>query len=239
MLVGLIIFAVFILFDGTISNYLFNSPDYTYIVWYSAIWILSAILERFILLSIRMEERAYEYSMYNLMLKIGVFALSMILIAIGMRDFRVIVYGLIFGQIVVDLYLFYKYRSLLNFKGFSVDKSLIRRMFWFGLPLMVATALQSALNSVDIMFLKQYSTVADQGVYSVGIRIAGVIGIIKTAFSSFWVPTAYRWYEEKKSMKHYKFISDAILLVLTFLFYCLLLFKNQWVGWSQPKTRAI
>lgn len=230
MLVGLIIFAVFILFDGTISNYLFNSPDYTYIVWYSAIWILSAILERFILLSIRMEERAYEYSMYNLMLKIGVFALSMILIAIGMRDFRVIVYGLIFGQIVVDLYLFYKYRSLLNFKGFSVDKSLIRRMFWFGLPLMVATALQSALNSVDIMFLKQYSTVADQGVYSVGIRIAGVIGIIKTAFSSFWVPTAYRWYEEKKSMKHYKFISDAILLVLTFLFYGLLLFKKP-VGW--------
>ncbi len=230
MIVGMIIFLMFILFDQTLSVYLFQNPEYRYIVWYSGIWVLSAILERFVLLSIRMEERAFEYSMYNLMLKIGVFALSLLLIATGMRDFRVIVYGLIFGQLLVDAVLFIRYADLLKIKAFKPDWPLLNRMFRFGFPLMIATALTSALNSVDIIFLNRFAPVADRGIYSVGIRIAGVVGIIKTAFSSFWVPTAYRWHEEDKSMKHYKYISDAILLILTLMFYAILLMKKP-VGW--------
>lgn len=230
MAVGALMMAIFIIFDKFLSNFLFGSPDYYYIVWYAAAWIFATIIERFILLTIRMQERALEYSLTTFLLKVGTFAVSLIFIFLHWTDFRVVVYGLLFGQIVVDIIMFLKYRQLLDFKGFEFDWPLIKAMFIFGLPLMIAGAMSSVLNGLDQFFLRIYSTFADNGVYSVGLRIAGVIGIIKTAFTSFWVPTAYRWYQEKKSIKHYKYISDMILLILTFLFYGVLLFREP-IGW--------
>lgn len=230
MSVGLILCLIFVGFDQPISQWLFGSEEYTYIVWYAGVWVLAAVLERFVLLSIRMEERAFEFSFYSLLLKIGVFAVSLLLIAFGWRDFRVIVYGLIFGQLVIDFFLFWRYRDNLVLSNFSIDANLQWRLLKFGLPIMVASSVSSALNSIDTIFLNQFNSFEDVGIYSLGIRIAGVVGIVKTAFASFWVPTAYRWYEEKKTLKHYKFISDAILFVLSLLFFGVLLLKKP-LGW--------
>ncbi|MGX7091485.1 lipopolysaccharide biosynthesis protein [Hutsoniella sourekii] len=226
MVAGLALFLFFIIFDQEISTWLFNDPSYAYIAWYSGVWVLATVVERFMLLTIRMEERAVEYSMFSLALKLGVFIVSLLLIALGMRDFRVIVYGLIFGQILVDLLLFWRYRSILNLSGFQLDPVIIKQMFRFGLPVMIAASLSSILNSVDMVFLTQFASDSDKGIYSVAFKIASVIGILKTAFSSFWTPTAYRWYGEGKSIKHYQFISDAILFLLTGLFFGLLLIKK-------------
>ncbi|MBG9981676.1 oligosaccharide flippase family protein [Aerococcaceae bacterium DSM 111020] len=230
MMVGLLMMILFILFDDIISTFLFGTPEYTYIVWFAAVWVLATIIERFVLLTIRMEERALEYSLLTFLLKVGTFIVSLLLIFAGWTDFRVIVYGLLFGQLIVDIGMFIRYRHLLDISGLQFDWPLIRSMFYFGLPLMIAGAMSSVLNGLDQTFLRIYGNFTDNGVYSVGLRIAGVVGIIKTAFTSFWVPTAYRWYEEKKSMKHYKYISDVILLLLTALFYVILLLKEP-IGW--------
>ncbi len=230
MMVGIIMMAIFILFDSQLSVFLFGSPEYYYIVWFAAAWVLATVIERFVLLTIRMEERAIEYSLMTFMLKLGTFIVSLLLIFAGWIDFRVVVYGLLFGQMAVDLFMFIRYRNLLDLTGFEFDWALIKKMFIFGLPLMVAGAMSSVLNGLDQFFLRIFSTFEDNGIYSVGLRIAGVIGIIKTAFTSFWVPTAYRWHEEGKSMKHYKYISDMILLLLTFMFFAILLLKNP-IGW--------
>src|SRR5699024_825516 len=50
--------------------------------------------------------------------------------------------------------------------------------------------------------------------------------IIQTAFTSFWVPTAYRWEKEKKDMKNFSFISDMVLLIMTIGFFFILFFKK-------------
>lgn len=230
MLAGVLLFVCFIVFDEQLSLWLFDSPHYQYIAWYAGVWVLATVIERFMLLTIRMEERAFEYSLFNLTLKLGVFLFSMLCIAAGMRDFRVIVYGLIFGQLLVDLILFWRYRYLLKYDHFRVDQTLIQGMLKFGVPVMVAASLTSVLNSVDMLFLTEFSTPVDRGIYSVAFKISSVIGILKTAFASFWTPTAYRWHEEGKSLKHYKFISDALLMLLTAVFFALLLVKKS-IGW--------
>ncbi|MGO4937549.1 lipopolysaccharide biosynthesis protein [Fundicoccus sp. Sow4_H7] len=225
MLAGVLLFGIAIGFDQQISMWLFDEPQYDYIVWYGGVWVLATVLERFLLLTIRMDEKAIEYSMFNLLLKLGTFIVSIGLALLGWRDFKVIVYGLIFGQLLGDFLLFYRYRSFLDLRGFSIDWSLLKNMLTFGLPLMVATSLTSSLTAIDNIFIKEYTTSAEVGIYNSAIKIINIIGIIKTAFTSFWIPTAYRWYEQKKSMKHYKFISDIVLLGLTFIFYGILIFK--------------
>lgn len=226
MIVGIILFIVFIIFSRPISLWLFKDASYYYLVWLAGIWLLSTILERFVLMTIRMEEKAFEYSFYSLLLKIGSFVVSLLLIFLGMKDFTLIVYGLIFGQLLADMIMYMKYRHLLVIKDFEIDKQLIQRMLQFALPLMISTSASSALNMMDNMFLTSMSTSVDRGIYLHAAKIAAMFGIIKTAFASFWVPTAFRWYEEKKSMKHYQYISEIILFCLTGVFFALLLLKK-------------
>ena len=226
MIVGILLFIVSIVFAPEISNWLFDSPEYTYIVLYGGVWVLATIIERFILLSIRMEERAIEFSSFSMILKFNVFVLSMLLIWMGWRDFKVIVYGLIFGQLLGDVVLFWRYRQYLDIRGFKLNRELIKRMLKFGLPLMVAISLTNSLTLVDKIFIKNYTTLEDVAIYGAASTIIAVIGVVKTAFTSFWIPTAYRWHEEQKEIRHFKFVSDAVLFLLTGIFFGLLLFKD-------------
>lgn len=225
MFIGVILFIVAIIFASPISYWLFDSPEYAYIVWLSGIWVLATVIERFLLLTIRMEEKALEYSKYTLLLKLNVFIVSMALILFGMRDFRVVVFGLLFGQLIGDAVLIFKYRQFFDLSQFKLDPTLVKGMLLFGLPLMLSVSLTSLLNSVDTTMLKTYSTYDELGSYGGAMNVVNIIGILKTAFASFWVPTAYRWYEENKSMAHFKFISDAVLFILTGLFFGLLIFR--------------
>ena len=226
MIVGILLFIVSIVFAPEISNWLFDSPEYTYIVLYGGVWVLATIIERFILLSIRMEERAIEFSSFSMILKFNVFVLSMLLIWMGWRDFKVIVYGLIFGQLLGDVVLFWHYRHYLDIRGFKLNREIIVRMLKFGLPLMVAISLTNSLTLVDKIFIKNYTTLEDVAIYGAASTIIAVIGVVKTAFTSFWIPTAYRWHEEQKEIRHFKFVSDAVLFLLTGIFFGLLLFKD-------------
>lgn len=228
LILGIGLILVAIIFGGPLSNWLFNDAQYGHIVVLGGVWVLATILERFFLLSIRMQEQAFTFSLYNLVLKINVFVVSMLFIFIGWRDFRVVVYGLLIGQLIGDVVLFWNLRSLFDISYFQIDKDLLMRMLKFGIPIMIAVNLTNSLSAVDNLFLKAYRSLEELGIYSVAVRIMAVIGIVRTAFTSFWVPTAYRWYEEGKEIRYYKFISEAVLFILTGMFFGMLLFKS-WI----------
>ncbi|MCR8969488.1 lipopolysaccharide biosynthesis protein [Facklamia sp. 7083-14-GEN3] len=222
---GIVLSFVMLIFNQTIANWLFSDANAGYIVIWSAILLISMIVERFVLISIRMQEKAKEYSGFTILLKSLIFAVSLAMIALGIRDFRVVVFGMIFGQLLGDSLLFLRYRELLAWKDFVFDYDLIKKLLAFGFPLMVAMSLNSVLNTIDSLMLRSFSTKKELGFYAAGIAIVNMIGILKTAFATFWVPTAYRWHDEGKSMKHYKFISDAVLFILTGIFFGILVFR--------------
>lgn len=225
MIAGSLMFVVMLVFRQPISQFLFGSNQYGYIIFFSGFLLLALILERFIMLSIRMEEKAKEYSIFTILMKLSIFIMSIALIFLGLRDFRVIVFGLILGHLLGDTLLFLRYRHLINWSDFNLDLPLIKKLLHFGLPLMLAMSLTSFLNTIDNVMLRQFSTAAQLGIYGAGLNIVNIIGIIRTAFATFWTPTAYRWHDEQKSIKHFKFISDAVLLILTIMFFAILVFR--------------
>lgn len=228
LVVGLILCGIFLIFSRPLAGYLMQGrTQYAYIIWFGCVWIISTIFERFLLLTIRMEERALEFSGYTLLLKINVFIVSIMLLLLGYRDFRVMVYGLIVGQLLGDVALYVRYRSFMNFSRFTLDPQLIHMMLKFGFPIMIAAGLTLILSYVDNIFLTNTASISetDAGIYKYARMIINMLGVIRSSFASFWVPTAYRWYEEKKSLKHYQFIGDAVLFAMTLMFYGLLIFK--------------
>lgn len=226
LILGGLIFVLISLFPKQCSNFLFGTPNEIGPTIAFALVVLLMVVERFILLYIRMHERSLEYSSFNIVLKFNTLFIAACMIWAGTRDFRVVVYATAFGQILADLYLIIRYRSLLNFKAFKPNKPLIKKMLNFGIPVMISALVFSSLKQLDIFFLNHYCSDETLGIYGSAQKVASLIGIFKTAFTSFWVPTAYRWYDEKKPMKNFSFISDLVMFVMTAAFFVIVFAKD-------------
>lgn len=234
-LLALVLLVIIGIWPQLLSNVLFESPDYTKTAVFFGIAIVFSVVERFILLSIRMQEKAIEFSFFSIVMKVTVFIVAAVMIYFGKRDFLTVVYSTLIGQLLGDAMLFFRYRHLLNIKGFKVNKPLVGRMAKFGLPLVFAASLATLMNSSDRLFLRTFSTFAEIGIYTATLKVSQVLGIVQTSFTSFWVPTAYRWHSEGKEIKYYKIISEIILLVMTLVFFALIFSKDIIVKILSPE----
>lgn len=226
LILALSVLLVTVAFPGAVSSALFGSSKYQAPAVLFGVMIIFMVLERFILLSLRMQEKAIEYSLLNIFVKFAALVLTFVFVFFIRRDFLAVVYSTVFGQIFGDLFLLARYRGLFNMKSFSLDRALIRGMIIFGIPIVVATSLSSLLNYMDRLMLWTWSTFYQIGILTATWKIAAVLSIIQTSFTSFWVPTAYRWYSEGKNIRYFKIVSDAILLGMSILAQAVLIFKG-------------
>lgn len=224
--VTFILFIVICFYSVKFSIFLFNSPKYQNISVLFGIMLIFSVIERFILLSIRMEERAVEYSIYNIFIKGLILIFTILLIFLGRKDFTTVVYATIFGQIIGDLMLSTKYKILFKIDRSFLNLRLIKKMILFGFPLIIAASVNNLLTTSGRFFLRGYSTYSELGIYNAALKISSIITVIQTAFTSFWVPTAYRWNKERKGMKQFNAVGDLLLLAMTVMFFFVLFFKK-------------
>ncbi len=227
ILTGLFIFFFLLIFRQNISYWLFNDENYTYLVVWLGLAVLFGIFERFLLMTIRMEEKAMEYSLFSIALKTIVLFTTIGLILTGMRSFKLIVYATLIGQIAGDSYLIWRYRTILKaFKRSALSTKFIKSLVLFGFPLLISVSLNYFLNVASLLFLRYHGFFHELGIYSAGQKLANVLTIIQLAFTSFWVPLSYRWYKEERAFRNFQFVSDFLLLLATIGFFILTLSKR-------------
>ncbi|PAD35123.1 lipopolysaccharide biosynthesis protein, partial [Terribacillus saccharophilus] len=226
LLLSLFLFLLIAIFHKNVSLLLFKSEIYTIPVLLFGIMIIFMVTERFILLSVRMEEKALEYSILNILVKFVTLIGTLVIVYFVRRDFLTVIYSATLGQIIGDMFLIIKYRDLLNFRHYKPDFSLKKNMLKFGLPILVAASITSLLNSLDRIFLRTYSDFYQLGIYTATLRIVATLNIVQNSFTSFWVPTAYRWHQSGKDIKYFKIVSDGILFVMSMLFMFIVTFKD-------------
>ncbi|MED4588169.1 lipopolysaccharide biosynthesis protein [Priestia flexa] len=235
LILAILIFIVILLFLSDISLLLFGDEKFKIATILFGIMIIAMVVERFILLSLRMQEKALEYSLLTILTKLSILIFTLIFIFFLRRDFLAVVYSAIIGQLLADLYLIIRYRKLFKYKGFSINKKLLKRMILFGLPILIATSISSLLNSLDRLALRAWSDFYEVGIFTATLKIAGVLSIIQLSFTSFWTPTAYRWYDQKKDIKYFKLVSDGILLCMSVIFMFIVGFKDLIVYILSPE----
>lgn len=225
--ISLILLSAIFINPKFFSNIIFSSPDEVTATIVFGVSIVFIVFERFLLLYIRMREKAFEYSIFNIVIRINVFLIALFLILRGKVDFRTVVYSTALGQIFADIYLIFRYRYVLDLFGFkNIDFKLLKKLAYFGFPIMISAVVFSSLNSLDRFFLRIFATESEQGVYQATLKIAGLIAVVKTAFTSFWVPTAYRWHSQNKPMKNFQFISNLMMFIMTIAFFGIVISKD-------------
>ncbi|MEQ7219756.1 oligosaccharide flippase family protein [Vagococcus fluvialis] len=218
---------IFFLFRFKISSFLFGTDEFYLVSIILGLMLIFSVFERFILMRLRMEEKALEYSLFSIFVKLTVLIMLIILLFFREKNFLIVVYSTIIGQIMGDIYLIYRYKTFFGyFSTINLDRTLIKKMLIFGFPLLIAVSLTSFLNTLGTYSIRNWSNFYELGIFSAGQRIANFLNIIQIAFTSFWVPTAYRWHKQERDINNFKFISDALLMLMTIGYFFVILFKD-------------
>ncbi|MGH4120737.1 oligosaccharide flippase family protein [Clostridium sp.] len=224
LLFSFILALIYIVFYKSISLLMFDSVE-KYVIILLAISLPFAIIDRFNLLVLRMEEKAKIYSLVNILNKLlGIIILIPYLIFID-KSFKGIIIAVFINLVIVCIIESYLVKHIWKL-NFRFDKKLLQKLFRFGLPLVPATIIGWVFISMDRIALRQWSTFNEIGIYSAAFKIVAVLSILQQAFCTSWVPTALRWHKEKVSNDKYVQVSETILTVMVVLFSTIILFKD-------------
>ncbi|MBC1308684.1 oligosaccharide flippase family protein [Listeria booriae] len=213
-------------FAKPIATFLFGNEIYYQVVYFIAVSIVFLIFERFIFLYIRMQNKALEFSLFNILVKFSILIYTVLFLCLFSHTFITVIYATIIGQIIGDVMLIIRNFPLLRINPMKVDPDLLPKLAKFGLPVVVATVIYSMFVVIDKLFIRYFCDFEQLGLYTAAFKIASALLILQTTFSNFWVPTAYEWYKKQKPMRYFKLVSDSIMFLIAVLFMGLLLFKG-------------
>lgn len=232
--IAVVLMGGMIMFMQPISEYLFT--EFNPLVMTALIlWIPFVVVERFLLLNIRMQEKGLQYSAFSILVKFTVMVTTILLLLTFERTYTSIVLGAIVGQITGNIILLIFSRKLLKFEHVQIDKELIKRMLKFGLPLLPAMVITWVLNSTDRIALDYFSTIEEIGVYFSAMQLVSALSMIQGIFATFWAPVAYRWHEEKEDTIKFTQVSYFLAFIMGGLFIGILLFKEVAVWILSPE----
>lgn len=232
---ALLVFIIFIVYANSLSYILFGQGNYQNVVVLIGAMGIFIIIERFILLLVRMEERALEFSLFTIINRLAVLIATLLCFFFLRKDFLIVVYSTIFGQILGSIILILRYRKMFNVLNFTFSSKLFNKLSSFGFPLIFSVGIGTALSSFDKIALRSWSTFEQLGIYTAGFKIVGILLIIQSGFTTFWVPMAYRWHHERRSIKDYQLVSEGVLTLMVLIFIGILFFSEVIISILSPE----
>ena len=97
------------------------------------------------------------------------------------------------------------------------DIRLLRDMLGYALPLIPAGLFLWVIALIDRLFLVQYSTLSDAGLYQVAANLSTGVAIVVTGFLQAWTPYAFSIRENANSRKLYAAVFEIFIVFGCFL----------------------
>jgi len=212
-----------IFFYRTLSSALYGSESFLAAI-ITLIPLPFITIERFNMLIIRMEEKGKLYSILQIARRSlqVVFLLSF---AYFHRTFLSVIAAQTISVCLTSMITFFVVRDYWNCHQ-TLDKNLFKKLFRFGFPLVPATILGWVLNGMDKLALRFWADFTEMGLYSAGFKIVAVLLLFQAAFTTFWVPTAYRWFETGENIKKFERVSSFLSFFLCFTGSSIILFRH-------------
>jgi len=197
-----------------LSRALFATGDRTWLVRAAFVALWAQMNYEQLTSLFRVEERSFQFvnaSLANILITVA----ATVGFVVGLRWGAT---GVVVGNVTGTLCV---YAALLAYRreqlGLQLDRSLLREMNRFGLPLVPSALALWALNFSDRFFLVKLSGQEEVGLYSLGSRIASAMVLLLTAFRTAWPAFAYSIEDEREARRTYGFVLTYLLLVATWV----------------------
>ncbi|TLG75234.1 lipopolysaccharide biosynthesis protein [Culicoidibacter larvae] len=210
---------VLFIFPEFWSQLIFGSPEYVYLIYGTAITLISIFTLRFAYVILRMENRGIVYSIVSLLTNVIIFILNIILLKFWSSSFESIVVANLIANIIVGVIAVVVTKKYWLIKKFQFNKKLFLKLLYFSTPLIPALVINLLFQSLGRLSIVWYSTEEQLGLFQVSMSISMLISVIQQAFTNGWVPIAYRWNTEGAPNKNYEFMGTVLIFLLLFVFF--------------------
>jgi O-antigen/teichoic acid export membrane protein len=217
-----------LLLSAPIADALFGSSDDSELVMASFVGLWAGMNYEQLTSLFRVEERSVAFvsaSLANILLTIG--ATLILVVALDQGPIGVIV-GNFTGTLLV-------YAALVGYRreqlGLQFDRSLLREMNRFGVPLIPTALFLWVTNFSDRLFLVRLADTTEVGLYSVGVRIASAMVLLLTAFRLAWPAFAYSIEDEREAKRTYAYVLTYLVVLTTWVAAGLALLSPWIVSW--------
>jgi O-antigen/teichoic acid export membrane protein len=223
-----------LIFGEDLSVLLFGEKA-DYIIKMLAFSLPLLVILRFNTVIVRMEEKAKLYSYMQIMQRcLYFFFLVLVMYLLKVSDFKGIVQSYflsVASTAVVTTIITMKHW----FVRFKIDKDLLKKLLFYGLPLIPTAIMVWLQNSMASISLRLWGDFRDIGIYSAALKIANIVTVIQTSFSTFWSPTAFKWFENKEPISKFEKVSFKLNSILSVIFAGVVLFRKPIIGFLSPE----
>lgn len=205
--------------------------------------IVITILNRYVFLVIRMEQRGLLYSGLQVMSRILEILFIVTFVFFLTVDYKSMIYAQSLTILLVTITGFLLSREMWSFKRFNCFKNKdsvlsFKELIKYGFPLGITGMIYWLFQTLDRFALNYWSTYEELGLYVAAFKIVALLNIIQTSFTTFWVPVSFQKYQENKEDKQFfSNFASLIMLLMIFIGLFVLMSKDLIVYLLGPEYR--
>lgn len=169
----------------------------------------------------RWELRSINYAIVSLFMSFVTALVSVWLAYVMEWGLEGILTGMVFGSLAgTSLGIWWLRKSI----RFCFDSSLLQEMLLFSIPLVFSSLTVWLSTYIDRIMINHYLSVDELGLYSIGLRIALVGGLLIVGFRGAITPLIYMYYREEQTPHHLANIFRLFVFCVLIVFLVLSLF---------------
>lgn len=223
-LIGLLLFS-----PSFISIHLYNIDSaYLSIITVSAFF--AAVISRYLALILRMQEKALQFSMSQILPKILflIFLVNVVVFDVARNTESLVTANALSIIAACSIYIWNTRKDLKSALKAKFNPQIFHKGCIYAFPLIFSSLAGWGLNIADRLFLKNYSSLSELGVYSVSMSIATIATLFAGIFNTIWAPMVFKW-QSQNSVETQKIhiIANNVVAIVFFLVVFLGLFS--WV----------
>ena len=211
---------------GRIAGWILDDSGYWYLILIGTGTVLCKVLLRMPFQMMRAADQSKKYAMWSIVRNGITTATAVVLVAVFYLQATGVVLAQFVGELTMCTVLVWPalraLRAGFHWKG-------IKDQLAYGLPLVPAGAAAFVLDLTDRWFIKEYYSVSEVGVYSLGYRFGEIMTFVVTAFQLSWPQFIFRNQKEENAPELYAHMATYYISFLLFL----------WLGLSAFSTDLI
>ena len=197
VLAGLLLLVIVYFAARPISKLILDDSSLYYLLWisFASMWVSSINnITSIYLRATQQSVKVVGFAMIRLLASIGINLYLVVSLKMGVT-------GVLLAGLLSEVFIFLiRSVPLLPMFGFRISQTKLRKMLRFGLPLIPAELCQIIVNLSDRYFIRNFMTISDAGIYSMGYRFSVLPSwVVGQAFNNTWQPRRLEIFKQENA----------------------------------------
>ena len=212
LLIVLICGIIFLFFGPWLSRILLEDPNLSHLLYLSMIVLAFDTVIALVLTVLRYEFFAKRVVFFSILQMLLLAVFSYLFLKLFSPTIEGILYGRIASVILIFVLL---WKPVVKYTRLYWNRTILKELIQYAAPLVPASLSYWVIMNANSMFLKEYASFAEVGIYGAAMKFASMITLLTTGVQMAWRPFSMSLKEKENSPVLFSKIYYAILVLGT------------------------